>query len=220
METTNLVNDLTKVTMAGSEWVLWLLIALSLLSVVVMVERAVYMRSNRIKNFNIFARRMSVLLHKDHVAEAITLCKGEKGIEARVAQIALENWNMGAEAIEKATLSIMGREKQNLERGIFILGTLGSNSPFIGLLGTVLGIIKAFHDLSVNAAGGSSVVMAGISEALVATAIGLVVAIPAVVAFNIFQRTIKKRIGNCESIQQMILSYMVSEQNKNRYSAA
>ena len=93
--------------------------------------------------------------------------------------------------IEAATEGAKAREKLRLERNLAFLATLGSNAPFVGLFGTVLGIIKAFHDLAGNQAGGPSVVMAGISEALVATAVGLMVAIPAVVAFNYFNRRVR-----------------------------
>ena len=78
--------------------------------------------------------------------------------------------------------------RRDAERFLVFLGTLGNNAPFLGLLGTVLGIIRAFHELARHGEGGVNVVMAGISEALVATAVGLVVALPAVIAFNHFSR--------------------------------
>jgi len=99
------------------------------------------------------------------------------------------------------------RQQQHLDRRLSILGTIGSNAPFIGLLGTVLGIIKAFHDLSFNAAGGPSVVMAGIAEALVATAVGLLVAIPAVVFFNYFKSRQKQIMSNISQLQKTMLAF-------------
>jgi biopolymer transport protein ExbB len=91
------------------------------------------------------------------------------------------------------------------------LGTLGNNAPFIGLFGTVLGIIKAFHDLAGGQAGGPSVVMAGISEALVATAVGLIVAIPAVVAFNIFSRRVRVRMSQAEWMAHLAVAELKTE---------
>ena len=87
-----------------------------------------------------------------------------------------------------------------------MLGTLGNNAPFIGLFGTVLGIIRAFADLAAHpgAAAGASTVMAGISEALVATAVGLFVAIPAVLAYNIYQRLLKRVVGRSQSLGNAI----------------
>jgi len=81
--------------------------------------------------------------------------------------------------------------KLSLEKRLGILATFGNNAPFIGLFGTVLGVIKAFHDLATAKQFGVSVVMEGISQALVATALGLFVAIPSVIAYNYFVRKIK-----------------------------
>jgi biopolymer transport protein ExbB len=98
-------------------------------------------------------------------------------------------------------------EKQKLDHGLVILGTLGSNAPFIGLFGTVIGIIQAFSDLASNPAGGPSVVMAGISEALIATAVGLIVAIPAVIAFNGFQRVVRRKLSNAEALKGLVIAH-------------
>jgi biopolymer transport protein ExbB len=102
--------------------------------------------------------------------------------------------------------SAKARERMNLERNLGVLGTLGNNAPFIGLFGTVLGIIRAFADLSKNQTGGAGPVMAGISEALVATAVGLMVAIPAVIFFNIFQGRLRRMMGRVDAMAHLILS--------------
>ena len=94
------------------------------------------------------------------------------------------------------------------------LGTLGSNAPFVGLFGTVLGIIKAFHDLgAVNVKGAAvqQTVMAGISEALVATAVGLAVAIPAVVAYNGFQRWLKNMTARTNALGHALVGHLRTE---------
>lgn len=109
------------------------------------------------------------------------------------------------EQIDLASRSFLAQEKQSLEKGLTVLATLGSNAPFIGLFGTVLGIINAFAALA-DQKGGVSSVMSGISEALVATAIGLFVAIPAVVAYNIFSRRLKTVLVDCESLKDLYLS--------------
>jgi biopolymer transport protein ExbB len=95
-----------------------------------------------------------------------------------------------------------------MERGLVVLGTVGSNAPFVGLFGTVLGIIKAFHDLARNQAEAASAVMAGISEALVATAIGLMVAIPAVVLFNLFQRLNRNTLARMEALGHLLVAHL------------
>ena len=103
-------------------------------------------------------------------------------------------------------------ELTTLERTVPFLATTGSTAPFIGLFGTVLGIIKAFRDLSLETRAGASAVMAGISEALVATAIGLLVAIPAVVAYNYLQRQVKQTIVHSGSLNQQVLFRLRAEE--------
>ena len=112
----------------------------------------------------------------------------------------------GQEAVASAISSTIEKRRLQYEQGLFILGTLGNNAPFIGLFGTVLGIIKAFADLSHNQSGGAAAVMSGISEALVATAVGLMVAIPAVIAYNYFQGKVRGALGRVDAMAHLILS--------------
>ena len=128
-------------------------------------------------------------------------------MEAEVVRAAARVASSGQAAVEKAVASTIDRRRLEYERWLFVLGTLGNNAPFIGLFGTVLGIIRAFADLAAHpgaASAGASTVMAGISEALVATAIGLFVAIPAVLAFNIYQRLLKRVVGRSQSLGNAI----------------
>src|SRR3954464_12253293 len=111
-------------------------------------------------------------------------------------------------AVAEAISSIIEKRRLQYEQGLFILGTLGNNAPFVGLFGTVLGIIRAFADLSMSNKAGAQTVMAGISEALVATAVGLFVAIPAVLAFNVFQRLLKRVIGRSNALAHAIAAGM------------
>jgi biopolymer transport protein ExbB len=112
------------------------------------------------------------------------------------------------------------QHKHDLERGLAFLGTLGNNAPFIGLFGTVLGIIKAFRDLAENSQAGAQAVMAGISEALVSTAIGLMVAIPAVIAFNFFQRQVRAHVTNADTLAHVILAELRAEKPAGARSEA
>jgi biopolymer transport protein ExbB len=111
--------------------------------------------------------------------------------------------------IEAAARCYMQKKRQELEKGLAILATLGSNAPFVGLFGTVLGIIKAFSALSADQAASqaaSQAVMSSVAMALAATAAGLLVAIPAVVAFNYFNSRLRNIITNCESLKNFYLS--------------
>ncbi|HKA91472.1 MAG TPA: MotA/TolQ/ExbB proton channel family protein [Haliangiales bacterium] len=171
-------------TLLGSTWVLWLLIGLSVLSFAVIIERLWYFATHRVDPGTLAADMRDVLA---------------LGSEAPNADAP------NADAIDAALVGAKARERQRLERRLAYLGTLGANAPFVGLFGTVLGIIKAFHDLAGSQAGGVSVVMAGISEALVSTAAGLLVAIPAVVAFNYFNRRVRSRMGQVEWMAHLAL---------------
>jgi biopolymer transport protein ExbB len=162
------------VALHGAGWVLWLLVALSVASVAIILERLWYFKNHRLDKRTMVADMRALL--KSHGSPVAGPADLGGPANADIAA-ALD----GAKA----------RERLRLERNLAFLATLGSNAPFIGLFGTVLGIIKAFHDLAGSQSGGPSVVMAGISEALVATAVGLMVAIPAVVAFNYFSRRVR-----------------------------
>ncbi len=159
--------------LGGAGWVLWLLITLSVVSLAISLERLWYFRTHRVQKATLLAD-MHALLR-----------------ERASANIDREELAPPRADIAAAAEGAKAREKLRLERNLAFLATLGSNAPFVGLFGTVLGIIKAFHDLAGSQAGGPSVVMAGISEALVATAVGLMVAIPAVAAFNYFNRRVR-----------------------------
>jgi biopolymer transport protein ExbB/TolQ len=189
-------------TMLGAGWVLWLLVGLSVLSVTVMLERGLYFGQRRMsKRFPELLR----LCQDGSLDKAAQLAAGD-AMEAEVVRVAARVARSGQEAVEKAVASTIDRRRLEYERWLFVLGTLGNNAPFIGLFGTVLGIIRAFADLAAHpgAAAGASTVMAGISEALVATAVGLFVAIPAVLAYNIYQRLLKRVVGRSQSLGNAI----------------
>jgi biopolymer transport protein ExbB len=131
-------------------------------------------------------------------------------MEASVLAEGLRGLHEGAD-VDELMAGEVTRQRARLERRLMFLGTLGNNAPFVGLLGTVLGIIKAFHDLSLGdparATSSAQAVMSGISEALVATAVGLAVALPAVVAFNAFKGVVKARVAASESLARLVSAY-------------
>lgn len=201
----NIIESFKSFALLGAEWVMWILVVLSLVSISIMIERVIYFFGQRI-DVEALGREVLKLLRKEDVDGARALIKKSRGTAAKVAAIALEEADHGAEAVDEAAAGAIIEERLRLERNLAFLGTVGNNAPFIGLFGTVLGIIQAFHDLSLNTQGGASTVMSGISEALVATAIGLLVAIPAVIAFNIFQRRIKTLVGDSNALIHAVLA--------------
>ena len=192
--------------MLGAGWVMWLLVGLSVLSFTVMLERGLYFGQRRMsKRFPELLR----LCQDGALDKAAQLAAGD-AMEAEVVRVAARVAGSGQGAVEKAVASTVDRRRLEYEKWLFVLGTLGNNAPFIGLFGTVLGIIRAFADLAAHpaAAAGASTVMTGISEALVATAVGLFVAIPAVVAYNIYQRLLKRVVGRSQSLGNAIAAGM------------
>jgi biopolymer transport protein ExbB len=192
-------------TLLGSEWVLWLLILLSVLSVAVMVERGLSLPRS-MHDLDKLAARLLETLSKGDIAAARKAIGDPGTPEARVGLVGLSEIGRGREAAAEAMASVKTRERLSMEKRLGVLGTLGNNAPFIGLFGTVLGIIRSFADLAQNQGGGAAVVMRGISEALVATAVGLLVAIPAVIAFNVFQGKVRRTMGRIDTMAHLILS--------------
>jgi biopolymer transport protein ExbB/TolQ len=200
----NLTERILGFMLLGSEWVLWLLIGLSVLSVAVMVERGIYLRAGG--DADRLARELGTLLRSGDVEGARQTLAGQRAPAAIVAAAGLEHFERGSDAVAEAMASAKARLRTEMERNLGVLGTLGNNAPFIGLFGTVLGIIKAFADLARNQGGGAGAVMSGISEALVATAVGLMVAIPAVIAFNFFQGKVRKSMARVDTVAHLLLA--------------
>lgn len=194
---------------AGSRWVLWLLILLSMAAVAVFLERLWFFARARRQRQRI--ADVLTALREAGPAEARKRLGDARSLESSVARVCLEHLEEGAEAIEEHVAAVVGNERVHYERGLAFLGTLGSNAPFIGLFGTVLGIVRAFHDLATSAAMGSQAVMAGIAEALVATAIGLLVALPAVATYNVLMRHVETAVVAADAVSHQILAYLKAQ---------
>jgi biopolymer transport protein ExbB/TolQ len=191
-----IVDRLLRVALLGSSWVLWLLLFLSVASIAAMLERWLFFRRFK-DDADALDRRVQERLASDDFGGALSALLDSRAIEARIVARAAAWAHGGAGAFSEALDAETQRARKDLERGLTFIGTLGNNAPFIGLFGTVIGVIAAFHHLGDagrnQAAMGN--VMGGIAEALVATGVGLFVAIPAVVAYNLAQ----KKIGDIES---------------------
>jgi biopolymer transport protein ExbB/TolQ len=191
---------------AGARWVLWLLLGLSVLAVSVMLERLWFFARARRSGRRVAAALAA--LRSSGPAAALGMLAGAGSMDVAVAQACLANPSEGTAAIEEHVLAALDRERLRYERGLAFLGTLGNNAPFIGLFGTVLGIVRSFHDLSANVGLGTQAVMAGIAESLVATGIGLLVALPAVAMFNAFTRHVETTVTSAGSLGHEILAFL------------
>jgi biopolymer transport protein ExbB len=195
----------------GATPIMYLMIALSVVSLAIMIERSWFFATIS-ENIEKLAEALAKRLNEHDLRGASSLVGSSKSAEAAIVAAGLGQLGRGAEAAQEAMASATALQRMRLERRLAFLGTLGNNAPFIGLLGTVIGIVQAFDKLqSAGAGGGASGpatdVMGSIAEALVATAIGLVVAIPAVAAFNYFQRKIRATLANSDALTHILLAY-------------
>lgn len=205
----------------GAAWVMWLLLGLSVVSVAVMLERAWFYISLR-DNLSDLATRFRDALRSSDFEKARSTLEASPSAEAAVVMAGLAEADRGAQAADEAMQGAKALQKMRLERRLAFLGTLGNNAPFIGLLGTVIGVVEAFEALGNEAAGAQNAggapqqVMAAIAEALVATAVGLGVAIPAVVAFNYFMRHSRSILANTEALTCVLMAHLVGEELAGR----
>lgn len=186
-----LIEKMVLVAQLGAKVVLYLLFALSVISIGVIVDRWWYFARRRIDAIAL-SESLRKLLRAGDLTTARAALKAQRSPAAEIVNEALDWYGDGPGAVEQILSKATRDRRAQFEAGLLFLGTLGNNAPFIGLFGTVLGIISAFHELGQNAGGGASSgmgnVMSGIGEALVATAVGILVALPAVIAYNVFQK--------------------------------
>jgi biopolymer transport protein ExbB len=213
-----MIEKLTQIMVqSGALWVLWLLFGLSIISVAIAFERAwVFRRVGG--SLALLVPKLRAFLRDGNREGARRMLADTDGVEARVVLAGLAEVGSGAHAAEEAMAAACGLERNRLERRLLFLGTVGNNAPFVGLLGTVIGVVGAFDELgkpqSGIAAAATSLaperVMGSIAEALVATAVGLLVAIPAVAVYNYFQGRIVSAIADAETLGHVLLSHLAS----------
>ncbi len=162
----------------------------SMLSITFMFERWWAFRKAR-GNGDAILAHVQKLLQENRIDMAQQYCHKQTSAVAQVVAYGLLHSARPRRDLDELLATKRLEERQKLERFLGVLGTLGNISPFIGLFGTVVGIIKAFRDLALSGGGGPAVVAKGIAEALVSTAGGLLVAIPAVIIYNYFMRRAK-----------------------------
>lgn len=203
-----IVQTLLKISLLGATWVLYLLLGLSVLSIGATLERVLFFRKNKNAGKDLDDALSKALFENDYAALRGVLDKS-KSLEASILREALRWKRGGPQAVNDALESGLGRVRGDLDRGATLLGTLGNNAPFVGLFGTIIGVIEAFSHLGASAQGaGMAKVMGGIAEALIATGVGIFVAIPAVVAFNIFQKKASEIEEHTQSLARLVTAWL------------
>jgi biopolymer transport protein ExbB/TolQ len=205
----DIVKRLLDLPLFHAGWVLWLLLALSVASVAIMIERAAFFRRHKVDVHGLRRDFDAALASKDYEAAARVLQPFDS-LETNVVLFGLRKHAAGPDAVEDLMTGALPKEKERYDAQLDYLATLASNAPFVGLFGTVLGIIRAFKDLSLNVHQAATSVMAGVAEALVATAVGLLVAIPSLVAFNLFKGRVKVATNNAELLARTLLAHLKS----------
>ena len=195
----------------GADWVLWLLLGLLLIAIVVMVERGIFFSKHRVDAIAL-SKQVIAAVREGGPQKARERIKGLGGMTGGVLHAALDAWDDGVDSVEEVVQASIARERTLYDRWLPVLGTLGNSAPFIGLFGTVIGILTAFAALGSGLEGAElkGQVMSQIGEALVATAVGLGVAIFSVIAFNVFKNRIKVISAETESVARLLMAHLKS----------
>ena len=207
-----LIEKLLQLPIFDAEWVLWLLIGLSLVSVAVMIERALFYRRHRIDADLVRSQLERYLNAGDYDGAAAYLARFDS-LETNVVRFGLRKHEGGADSVEALIEGAEAKEQQRYQRRLGFLATVGSNAPFIGLFGTVLGVIHAFAELGGDLGRAGDGLMSGISEALVATGVGLMVAIPAVIAYNVFVAKVNSLSANTGLLSNTLIAQLRAERD-------
>jgi biopolymer transport protein ExbB len=208
-------------SLLGAEWVLILLVILSVLSIALIFDRVLFYRAaqagltefrNKIRGAVASGNWEGAERTAEERLKSMSKDRADLETEMTYSLIKYSRAQSG-QSVKKTSPEVLSelardavyRSRSGWDKNLAVLATIGSNSPFLGLFGTVLGIIKAFHDLRQESGIGIQAVSSGISEALVATAVGILVAIPAVVAFNMFQRRVKASMNEAEALKSYLI---------------
>lgn len=207
---TNLVKTLLALPIFEAEWVLWLLIGLSVVSIAIVIERTIFYRK-RVIDPHAVRQKLNDYLSAGDAEGAATYLQTFDSLETNVVLFGLREYKRGADAVQDLLEGAEAQESVRYQERLNFLATVGANAPFIGLFGTVLGVIKAFAELGQDLSNAGSGLMGAISEALVATGVGLFVAIPAVIAYNWFGRTVQSRAASGALLSKTLLAHLKSD---------
>ncbi len=204
------MDTLFKIAEVSAYGILYFMGFLSIASVAIMIERFFALKKISASS-NGMANGFKAVIANQDIKQIEQLSENTTSLEGRALGYGMNYVkSYGPNGLDELFNSFKTTEKPELEKNLNILGTIASNAPYIGLLGTVMGIMKAFNDMAGATGQSNDVVMAGIAHALVSTAVGLAVAIPAVVAFNFFQKQVGAVLNNIDAARDLCLVYTKS----------
>ena len=169
---------------------MWALLLLSVVAVAIVIERLLFFATQHSDSRGLL-RQIGERIAADDLPGAIAICRSEKGMLPKILEFGLQRGEKNRADITDALSIALMENLNSLERNLGVIGTIAVIAPFVGLFGTVLGIIRAFQDIALKGNSTPAVVAAGVSEALITTAAGLFVAVIAVIFFNYFKTRIK-----------------------------
>lgn len=205
------MESMYKIAEASANFILYFMGFLSVVSLAIIIERFLTIRKISKNSKEIGLKFQEVIATQD-TSKMKELSTYNASLEGRALGYGMNYLNKNSEnGLDELFTSFKTMEKPKLEGNLYILGTIASNAPYIGLLGTVMGIMKAFNDLGNSPGQGNEVVMTGIGHALVSTAIGLALAIPAVIAFNFFSKKVALILNNIDATKDLCLMFSKSK---------
>jgi biopolymer transport protein ExbB/biopolymer transport protein TolQ len=202
--------DISHVATIVSRIVFYVLIGLSVLSVGAILERWWWYRKRRC-DLPKLSKDLEASLRAGDLEGAKARLAKDPSVEASIVRQALDWFAAGPDSFQEILAKAIRDARKGTEQGLLFLGTLGNNAPFIGLFGTVVGIVNAFKGLGSANANAMGNVMSNIAEALAATAVGILVALPAVIAYNIFQKRGSDVEENALGLGNLVLAVMHSK---------
>lgn len=198
-----------------SPYVIGVLLFFSVMMVAYAIERWWVFKNNGTFNEQ-FWQRINNFVLQNRLKDAISLCEVTSGVFAQMFKSGIEAAQFSRQDSEDSMVIQKEECQEDLRKRLGLFGTLSFVSPLLGLLGTVLGIMQAFHDMSVAGSGGPSIVAAGISQALVTTVVGIVVAIPSAILYNFFTFKLRTVVVQMNSYSQRLLVLLFEKRYKNK----
>jgi len=185
--------------------VMWPLLLFSVVALAFIVERFIALRRARINVNEFLAKIRKALIVNHSVRDAVKICEQYGGPVASIMKAGLLKYGQPADEVEKTIENAAIYEMGRLERGLVVLATTANVAPLLGFLGTVTGMIKSFKALAAAGLSNPGLVAAGISEALITTAAGLIIAIPVQLCYNYFMNRINRFVRDIETATNMLL---------------
>jgi biopolymer transport protein ExbB len=211
--------DMSLVQVFQASPTMMVLLACSIVTVGFAIERLMYFMSSSV-NGRRFMNELASHMKAGNPRAALEFCQRSKSPIGRVMTQAVANMNRSRDDQVQRLDTAIELEQVEMERNIGVLGTMANIAPLLGLFGTVVGIIRAFADIARTGSGGGAVVAMGVSEALLTTAAGIIVAVVATIFFNVFVRRIRSRVAQLEDARESWFTLVHQFQRQRRGSAS